>query len=171
MVAVFSIAVWLLGLSSPKQASIAVPVQFTDAYGHTHTLTLGVDPRATYGFDAGLDEMPVPPVPTAAAFDVRFIDPDGRKQYPYESAYRDFRPYLIPSQRDTFLIRFQPAASYYPMTVTWSRDATREFEQVTMIVPDGQGERIVDMIKDHRVQLFVGSQMQIITRGPRQKTE
>jgi hypothetical protein len=153
-----------------NQITIAVPIGFADSWGHTHTLTFGIDSRATYGFDAELDEMPVPPPPSPAAFDVRFLDPEGRKQYPYESAYKDFRPYLIPSQRDTFHIHFQPAASYYPMTITWSRDATKGFEQVTMIVQEVTGERTIDMITEHRVQLFSGSHMRIIARGPKQRT-
>ncbi len=158
-------------LAGTGHISISVPLHFADAYGHAHTIVLGIDSRATYGFDAELEEMPVPPVPVSTVFDVRFLDPDGRKQYPYETSYRDFRPYVYPSQRDTFHVRFQPAASYYPMIITWTRDATRDFEQATMVVDEGGTERKIDMISEHRAKLMSGSRLMIITRGPRQKTE
>jgi hypothetical protein len=57
------------------------------------------------------------------------------------------------------------------MIITWTRDATRDFEQATMVVDEGGTERKIDMISEHRAKLMSGSRLMIITRGPRQKTE
>jgi len=87
-----------------------------DSRGNRHTIILGLDSAASYGFDEGLGEAPVPPSPPAGIFDFRFTDIPGRGRIPYTGCYVDIRPAVSAAQRDTFIVHCQ--ASVYPMSVT-----------------------------------------------------
>lgn len=75
------------------------------------TVYFGVHPDATYEYDYELSERPIPPAPTVPAFDIRLIGFPGRKRLPS-------RKYVSPTQRDTFLIQFQPANDSFPVRFT-----------------------------------------------------
>jgi hypothetical protein len=149
------------------QVSVQVPLTMRDIIGHRHTIVFGIDSKATYGFDADLNEMPIPPVPGVPAFDIRFLDPDGRKQYPFEGAYTDLRPYVSPSQRDTFHVGFQPAAQKYPMYAKWSLSDLRSFDDATLILNEGGVERRVNMKEVGMIEIASGRSLVIVTSGVR----
>lgn len=156
---------FLVSQSTFAQLSIKVPLTVRDIVGHRHSITFGVDARATYGFDVDLGEMPIPPVPGVPAFDVRFLDPEGRKQYPYEGAYIDLRPYFSPAQSDTFHVHFQPSANKYPVYVKWPMDALRNFGKAFLILVERGEERHVNMKEVGMVEILSGNSLVIVTKG------
>ena len=106
-----------LGATALAQPARSVTVTAEDAAGAKRNMIIGVDPRATYGFDPILHELPLPPVPPGMIFDARLIDPNGRKQYKYEGSARDIRQFTSPKQVDTFFVAIQ--STHWPVTLGW----------------------------------------------------
>ena len=113
-----------------------------DAAGEAKTLVIGIGGDATAGFDAALGEAPVPPPPPLPLFDARLLDPEGRKQYPFEASWVDIRPWRSAGQRDTFHVACQTGRM--PVTVTW--DVPEGFAERLTLVEVGKGVR-TDMLR------------------------
>lgn len=113
-----------------------------DASGDARTLVIGIGGDATAGFDAALGEAPVPPPPPLPLFDARLLDPEGRKQYPFEASWVDIRPWRSAGQRDTFHVACQTGRM--PVTVTW--EVPGGFCERLTLVEVGKGVR-TDMLK------------------------
>jgi hypothetical protein len=62
--------------ASAQTAQFQFPLTVTDNAGGTQQLFLGVDPAGTDGIDAGLGELPLPPMPPLTAFDARLVGED-----------------------------------------------------------------------------------------------
>ncbi len=152
--------------SSNGQQGIRVPLTMRDVQGHQHTIIFGVDPQATYGFDAELGEQPIPPVPTVPAFDVRFLDAQGRKQYAYDGAYVDVRAYTSRAQADTFYVGFQPAEGLFPVEFSWPLDEVLQFDEAILQYDDHGSSTRIDMKRVGSVEIASGSSLVVITRGP-----
>jgi hypothetical protein len=156
-------AAYLPGFSQ-EMSAIRVPITFRDLAGHRHTITFGMEAGATYGFDSMLGEQPIPPVPAVPAFDIRFLDPMGRKQYPYESSYLDIRGLNGAAQIDTFFVSFQPSEGRFPITVSWPLRLLDPFISVLMMIPGPNGNREVDMKETGTVSISAGNNLTIITQ-------
>lgn len=92
-----------------------------DQAGRHFTLVLGVDPKATDGFDPVFGEVPIPPPPPPGNFELRFLDRPGHPRVPGDGSYVDIRPLRSPTQVDTFIVHFQTANETYPVTFSWDR--------------------------------------------------
>jgi hypothetical protein len=118
-----------------------------DSENHRHSITFGFHPDATYGFDQQFGETPIPPVPSIPAFDVRFLDPFSRKQFPGDGAYRDIRPFVSAAQSDTFFVRGQPANVSYPLTFFWPKGLGKHFERILLRYRKDGSVSMIDMTK------------------------
>ena len=141
----------LLGDGTPKDSAApyacTIPLTISDSLQHHNTLIMGVDPRATYGFDMALGEMPIPPILPPPLFDVRFMDPLNRKQpIPGNGAYDDIRRYESPAQADTFFVRVQPAEGGLPLLVRWPHGLGGSAKQGELMVKAPAGPANVDMM-------------------------
>lgn len=154
------------------QDSAYVAVQGSDGEGHTLAITLGVHTRATNSFNWQLGERPIPPVPAAPVFDVRFVDVTRRRtDYPGLDSYIDLRPYTARSQADTFYVRFQPANTSYPMHFSWSHDVGTRFQQAMLVYRKGSEVLTVNMANQDTLTLGEAADpintLVIVTRGPK----
>lgn len=126
---------------------IRIPITASDNENHRLTLYLGFHPDATYGFDRELGEFPIPPIPTVKAFDVRFLDPAHRKQFPGDGAYIDIRQYVSRTQADTFFIHAQPANDSFPLTFSWPEGLGAYFNTVSLTCREDGSTSIIDMAR------------------------
>ncbi|MHC1738936.1 MAG: T9SS type A sorting domain-containing protein [Ignavibacteriaceae bacterium] len=74
----------ICGLAQVPQVNI--PITINDGAGGNQVLYFGLDPTGTDEMDAGLGELPLPPMPPLTVFDARFNLPNGT-----ESSFRDYR--------------------------------------------------------------------------------
>jgi hypothetical protein len=129
-----------------------------------------VDSRATTSFNLALGEAPIPPVPSVPAFDLRLIDPYRHKgEFAGMDTYRDLRPFVSPTQVDTFYIRFQPANLAFPVVFTWTEHLREDFGEARFVYKKGDALCTTDMILQHEVALSdsVSSMVVVITVGPK----
>jgi hypothetical protein len=129
--------------------SYSLPIAISDTLGHRYAVVFGVDFRATDGFDKDLGEMPIPPPPDVAAFDVRMLDPHHRRQpYPGFGSYFDVRPFLSRMQIDSFYIRFQPANEAYPMRFSWPGQISDAVDSAFIFYVEAGNHVKRDMLKE-----------------------
>lgn len=126
---------------------LKIPITARDNENHEHTLYLGFHPSATYGFDQLLGETPIPPVPAVQAFDVRFLDPLLRKQFPGDGGYVDIRQFVSRTQADTFFIRAQPASESFPLTFSWPEGLKAHFDGILLRYQHHGSTHTIDMAK------------------------
>jgi hypothetical protein len=146
---------------------LKIPLTVEDREYHKHTIYFGFHPKATYGFDDGLGETPIPPVPTVPAFDVRFLDPHLRKQFPGDGAYHDIRKYVSRNQTDTFYVRVQPANRSFPVIVSWPEKLGQFFRKIVLMYSSHGTSYVIDMTTRTRLTLEEDEQnsFMIITSG------
>lgn len=158
LIVAFLMSVLLLARDAPDSGAppqYTLPIVIADSGGRRFAISLGVHPEATDGFDAQLGERPIPPVPDVAAFDIRFLDPNGRKApYPGLGSYLDVRPYRSRSQVDTFYVRFQPRDQAYPMLMSWPVKIREVVDSAFVVIPDGGGSRRINMLEDHAFRIM-----------------
>jgi hypothetical protein len=128
-------------------AEFGIPITARDSRGHVQTIRIGVHPRATYGFDRDLGESPVPPIPPAPVLDIRLEDPEGRKQYRFDGAWVDIRPFTSEAQVDTFFVRYQAAYDAFPVILSWDSTAFTAYERALLIGTLAQGPLNLNMKK------------------------
>ncbi len=100
-------------LADSASRGMMIPFTITSVTGEGRSLYFGVHTYATPCFDPALGEATLPPLPPGG-FDVRLT---GRCLQ--LGTYYDFRPYVSPSQADTYAVRFQMNDGGYPVTFTW----------------------------------------------------
>jgi len=152
---------------SLRSEPFTVVLTAQDAENHRHSIIFGFHPEATYGFDSRFDEMPIPPVPTVPAFDIRFLDPLMRKQYAGDGAYVDIRPFVSSAQTDTFYVRGQPANESYPLTFSWPKGLGKYFDTIVLRYKKGGSFHTIDM-KEQTTFVLTGEEInsfEIITSG------
>lgn len=132
---------------------LKIPITARDNENHGLTLYLGFHPSATYGFDQILGEMPIPPVPAVQAFDVRFLDPLLRKQFPGDGGYVDIRKCVSRTQADTFFIRAQPANDSFPVTFSWPDGLEAYFDTMLLKYHQKGSVHMIDMTKQTTFEL------------------
>jgi len=137
----------VLMLADTLAEPLKIPITASDTENHKHTLYFGFQPNATYGFDVPLGEMPIPPVPSVQAFDVRFLDPSRRKQFPGDGAYMDIRPFQSRTQTDTFFIHAQPANGSFPVTFSWPEGLDEYFDTILLTYHHEGSAHTIDMTK------------------------
>lgn len=156
----------MMVLDSSRSEPLKIALTARDGENHKHTIYFGFHPEATYGFDHKFDEMPIPPVPTVPAFDVRFLDPFNRKQYAGDGAYVDIRPFVLAEQKDTFYVRGQPANQSFPLTFSWSKGLEKYFESILLRFERDGSIQVIDMTKQTSFVMTEGmSSFEIITSG------
>jgi hypothetical protein len=136
------------------QDSLIIPITISDAAGHFLTMRFGVHSMASYGFDEWLDEVPLPPYPPVPVFDVRFLDPQRRKQFAGDGAYVDIRQFISTAQADTFALRFQPSEDAFPLTFAWDREQTLRCDSIVVIPIGESGPFRVDMKSSSTFHVF-----------------
>lgn len=139
----------------------------------------GARPGATYGIwgvdsqctitDYSEGEFELPPI-LPGLFDVRFRDPRPALAQFGNGSWTDMRELVSPTQVDTYLVSFRPAAIYnggYPMTLLWPRNLVSERYSGTVQMVDPFGTT-VDMktadslvVTDERITSLV-----IVAEGP-----
>ena len=143
-----SLVVLFLCLQStpPGEEGWIVPLNVRDQEGHRFVVRFGYHDSATVGFDRQFGEVPVPPVPSAPAFDVRFLDPRHRKgQFHGLDAYVDIRAFDHTAAHDTFYVRYQPADESFPVVVSWPASLVKRNTEARMFYRDAGEVRSVDM--------------------------
>ncbi len=96
-----------------------IPITVNDNQGTHVTRSAGIRPDATPCVDETYGEIQLPPLPPDESFDVRFLNPRPENVCYDQGLSADYRPYLGPSQVDTFVLRFQTKSQNYPMTLSW----------------------------------------------------
>lgn len=157
----------LIATDSIRSEPLKIALTAWDGENHKHTIYFGFHPEGTYGFDSGFDEMPIPPVPTVPAFDIRFLDPLMRKQYAGDGAYVDIRPFVSSTQKDTFYVRGQPANRSFPLTFSWPKGLGQYFKAILLRYRKNGSMQTIDMTKHTMFVMTeeVSSSFEIITSG------
>lgn len=78
----------------------------------------GVNTNATYCIDTSLGEGELPPPPPSGVFDLRLVDPRVPSCFG-QGLILDLRPYVSPSQVDTYQVRVNAGIGGYPVTFSW----------------------------------------------------
>lgn len=155
-------------MSDPLRTEpLKIALTVWDSENHKHTIYFGFHPGATYGFDRMFGEMPIPPVPSVPAFDVRFLDPFRKKQFPGNGAYIDIRQFASRDQADTFFVRGQPANDSFPLTFSWSEGLGTTFDTILLRHYENGSTYVIDMTKQTTFVLTGGeiNTFEIITFG------
>ncbi|MGA2622692.1 MAG: T9SS type A sorting domain-containing protein [Bacteroidota bacterium] len=134
----------------PQRVKLALTVH-DNSYLDEHDVWWGVRPGATYGIwgvdphcstaDFSEGELELPPV-LSNIFDVRFIDPHGSDLQFGSGSWTDMRPYVSPTQVDTYLVKFSPGrvdGADYPMTLRWSRQQVQSSYTGPVVLVDRFG--------------------------------
>lgn len=145
MIGTMVVVLVLIMSGSTRIEPLKIPLTICDDESHKHTLHFGFHPKATYGFDSLFGEAPIPPVPAVPAFDVRFLDPFRRKQFPGDGAYVDIRHFGSRAQTDTFFVYAQPANGSFPLTFSWPEGLGRTFDTIVLKYEHAGSSRVVDM--------------------------
>jgi hypothetical protein len=123
-----------------------IPIHVTDNHSRLINLLIGVDSSATFCLDPSLGENALPPTPPSQTFDARLIYPrNGNGSLCFDQGtLKDLRPYIGPSQVDTFKIRLQSdyADSF---TFTWPNISSYFNNEVKLIDRYGGLTVSVDM--------------------------
>ncbi len=108
--------------SLSAQTPFTTPITIANSDGDSRTLTVGVDPAATYGLDPAFGETELPPMPPDGVFDARFLDLPDRTDHGTGTEI-DIRNLVSDTQTDTFKIRFQIGdAPTSDITISWNSD-------------------------------------------------
>ncbi len=149
---VFMILVLVLLVTGPMTVARAgqwlVPVTVSNAGSVSRELDLGIDPDGTYGLDAQLGEVGLPPWPPTAVFDARFLI-DG-----LEGLYLDIRDDSTTER--THKIQIQEGDGGYPITLRWDASA---LPAATFTMQDGYTGALIpafDMAQTDSLVIPVG---------------
>jgi hypothetical protein len=126
-----------------SEVQYTIPLRIVDNGTGVDTIYFGIHPEATYCTDPELGEGEIPPPPPPGIFDVRFSDPRGFDICMKQGLYLDLRPYLSPSQIDTYLVRMRPGDGGYPFTLSWPSGLSALASNMRMI--DNFGGTFVDV--------------------------
>lgn len=133
------------------QDSLRFALRVEDAGGTWNTLTIGFHPEGTLDYDHALGEFPIPPMPSVAAFDARFLDPPSLTRFPSTGSYSDIRG--LDAAVDTFRIHIQPQNDAFPVTLTWSHREACAFARATLYVRRSGTWETTDMAKVSTLEL------------------
>ncbi len=101
---------------------VNIPLNVSDGF-RTRVLYFGLDPTATNGIDAHLDEMEQPPLPPSGIFDARFIGQDINIPELGEGVLKDYRQGSSTYQgQQIHEIRYQ-VGSGTTITISWNLPA------------------------------------------------
>jgi len=126
---------------------VLVELRASDATGVTHTISFGFHPDATEGYDLQFGELPVPPAPFDTMFDVRFLDPPGKKRVPPSGSYVDIRGSSATQEADTFHISLRTRTDCYPLVLAWSESIGTSFHQPLLLYSSGDSVHVLDMAR------------------------
>ncbi len=98
--------------------SLIVQLNAYDNGNAAGTVRFGVHANATYCIDTSLGEGELPPLPPTGVFDLRLIDPRTPSCFGQGLAL-DLRPYVSPSQVDTYQVHVYAGSGGYPVTFSW----------------------------------------------------
>lgn len=123
--------------STQAQPRFKVPIYATDAF-ETDTVYFGILPGGDFcivesdSID-GTQEFFIPPEPPTGVFDARFKWPrSGVNLVCFDQgAWADFRPYISPTQRDTFRFRSQLGEGT-TMVLSWPAGLSARFTSLTL---------------------------------------
>lgn len=123
-----------------------IPIHVTDNHYRLINLMVGVDSSASFCLDPALGEDALPPPPAGGVFDVRLVYPrNGNGALCFDQGtLKDIRPYVGPSQVDTFKIKFQ-SNGYDSITFIWPNITSFFNDPVKLIDPYGGLGVNVDM--------------------------
>jgi hypothetical protein len=161
-------AVLMLPASTLAEKGSLIRLEARDSGGRVAALVCGVHSSATYGFDKEFSEIPLPPPPPVPTLEIRFLDPGGRKQYPYEASYVDVRGYRGPSQLDTFYVRYQADPQDYPLVMRWDPEISARFRRSSIMAEGQPGTRVnMQQLPSFTIAAPGRSTVMIILEGPR----
>lgn len=107
--------IMILGESEPVNEGplYTIDIATSDGVGGSYDIKLGVDPSATDGIDADLNEDELPPLPPAGVYDMRLILPDGQTASYVDYRYGDNEM----SAEVTYEINWQPGTGSTALTL------------------------------------------------------
>lgn len=108
-------------------------IDFDDNLGNGTTLSIGMDPSATDGYDAGLDQL-LPPPPPSSAFHARLQN----SSTDYKKDYRE-----TVFSATTYLIKTNQATGASEIVLTWN--ASEASAVGDMVLKNVLDEELVDM--------------------------
>jgi len=93
---------------------ISIDFNISDGVGGSRTISVGIDPAATDGIDAGLGEELAPPLPPSGSFEARFNINET------QSTYKDYRNGTTPyTGTKIHEIQYQPSSGTN-ITLSWT---------------------------------------------------
>jgi len=104
-------------LASDGPGKIVIPLEGVDAMGDSSTVYFGVWPGATYCMDADLGEFAMPPPPPN--FELRLLESRPFSRCFDQGTFVDLRPYISPTQVDTYKVSIGPWYGIFPVTLSW----------------------------------------------------
>ncbi len=130
---------------------VNIPLNVSDGY-RTRVLYFGLDPTATNGIDAHLDEMEQPPLPPTGIFDARFIGQDINIPELGEGVLKDYRPGSSNYQgQQIHELRYQ-VGSGTTITISWNLPAG-----ITGVLQDFFGGIVVNKTMSGKDSLVVSN--------------
>jgi hypothetical protein len=115
-----------------------LPLSLLSNEGELNVRFWGVHTLATNCIDEDFNEFTLPPSPPGAVFEPRFTYYSANVRDCYDlGSYADVRKYVLPTQTDTFKLKFLSETYFYPILVSWPSLVDYYDGPVTMIAgPD-----------------------------------
>ncbi|TLY31025.1 MAG: hypothetical protein E6K56_05965 [Ignavibacteria bacterium] len=104
-------------LASEGPGKIVIPLEADDTSGNSSAVYFGVWPTATYCLDTALGEFVLPP--PAPSLDIRLRDSRPFSHCLIQGTPIDLRPYVSPTQVDTYKVSLSLGGGPSPVTLSW----------------------------------------------------